>query len=203
MKLSILILTHNRPELFQRCLQSALSNIPDNVEILVNNDSFDIEEIKHTRVSYFYGKAGNLSEIYEFLADKAKGEYIYYLEDDDYLNSNFYDTVMPYLNNDYDIIGANYYPTWNDKWILPCTTSMNLEFKLDDDVFQLGQFIMKANLVKSWQFPDDSHIHNDRKLVEYILTLTDKVMNIPKIIYYQTTDGGDNISFPESSVNRA
>lgn len=44
MKLSILILTHKRPELFQRCLESALHMLPENVEIIVNNDSNDIQK---------------------------------------------------------------------------------------------------------------------------------------------------------------
>ena len=46
MMLSILILTHNRPQLFKRALTSVLNNLPDyEIEILVNNDSQDIEEI--------------------------------------------------------------------------------------------------------------------------------------------------------------
>ena len=46
MKLSILILTHNRPKLFKRCIKSVIKNLPDfDIEILVNNDSNDIEEV--------------------------------------------------------------------------------------------------------------------------------------------------------------
>ena len=55
-KLSILILTHNRPDLFQRCLHSVLSQLDDrtDVEIIVNNDSNDIREINDSRVTYYY-----------------------------------------------------------------------------------------------------------------------------------------------------
>lgn len=47
MDLSILILTHNRPKLFNRCLESLknieLNTTGINYEILVNNDS----DVKH------------------------------------------------------------------------------------------------------------------------------------------------------------
>jgi glycosyltransferase involved in cell wall biosynthesis len=55
MKLSILILTHNRPILFKRCINSVLNNLPNfDIEILVNNDSKDITEIYHDNVNIFY-----------------------------------------------------------------------------------------------------------------------------------------------------
>lgn len=84
MQMSILILTHKRPDLFNRCILSALKNIPNNIEIIVNNDSNDITEIPHPQVQYFYENPEHLSDKYKFILDKAKGEFIYYLEDDDY-----------------------------------------------------------------------------------------------------------------------
>ena len=93
MKLSILILTHNRPSLFKRCITSVLNNLPNyNIEILVNNDSNDISEVYSDKVdiSYFYKKTEKLTDIYKFLFDQSKGEYIFYLEDDDYIRSNFF-----------------------------------------------------------------------------------------------------------------
>ena len=55
MKLSILILTHNRPLLFERCINSVLNNLPNyDIEILVNNDSNDITEIHNDKVNIYY-----------------------------------------------------------------------------------------------------------------------------------------------------
>ena len=196
MTLTILILTHKRPKLFQRCLESALKNIPNNVEIIVNNDSNDIEEIQHSQVQYFYENPECLSDKYKFILDKAKGEHIYYLEDDDYLVPNFYSVVMPVLNH--DLIAGNYIPTWNNGWVLRCARSMSDGIDLQCDELQLSQFIMRRSLAQSWKFPKDSHIHNDRLLVQHVYSLASSTININKVLYYQTTDGGDNISFPES-----
>jgi hypothetical protein len=191
-------LTHKRPKLFQRCLKSALNKIPVGIEVLVLNDSGDIEEVHHDQVQYFYKTFNNLSENYKFLLERATNEFVYYLEDDDYLVDNFYEIVYDYLDIDSDIIGGNYYPIWNDDWVMKCTTTMNKGFTLDPEVFQLGQFIMRRSKANTFNFPLDSHIHNDRKLVDHILSGIVTKGNIPKVLYYQTIDGNDNISFPES-----
>ena len=206
--LSILIPSHKRPGLFQRCVKSALENFPDGaVEIIVNNDSKDITPAQHDSVQYYYESFPELSQVYEFLLSKAKGKYVYFLEDDDYLSQNFYEDVMPYLflidDESFDVLSGCYYPTWNMSWVLRCATSQMLGFRLDDETFQLGQFIMKRSTLQDFPFPHDSHIHNDRKLVDCALNNSKRVINIPKVIYYQTTDGGDNISFPETNANHA
>ena len=92
-KLTIIIPTHNRPVLFKRCLNSALKNKPESVEILVNNDSFDIEEIHHPNVKYYYKKYDNFFNCFLFLISKVKTEYFYILEDDDILSHTFYNNL--------------------------------------------------------------------------------------------------------------
>lgn len=198
MTLTILILTHKRPNLFQRCLESALKNIPNNVEIIVNNDSNDIHEIKHPQVKYFYENPEHLSDKYKFVLDKAQGDYIYYLEDDDYLNANFYDSAFEFIGT-HDFIAGNYFPMWNNGWVIRCVTSQMTGINLEGDELQLGQFIMKKSLVESWQFPKNSHIHNDKLLVKHAYAHATNPININKILFFQTTDGKDNISFPEST----
>ena len=197
-KLSILMLTHNRPALFQRAIASVLGQLPDGVEIIVNNDSNDITELQHPKVTYYYNKYENLSGIYKFLLSQAQGTHIYYLEDDDYLLDGFFETVMPLLDN--DIIAGNHYPTYNDTFIAR-TTRMFHEHKpfvLNKEDMQLSQFVMRKSLVETFVFPNDSHIHNDCRLVEHVIGQSTKIYPTAKLFFVQTTDGGDNISFPES-----
>ena len=92
MKISFLILTHNRPHLFLRCINSILQfKFSYPVEILVNNDSNDISEINipDYNIKYFYYNNPNIGYIYKLLFDQSTGEYIFFLEDDDYLSDIF------------------------------------------------------------------------------------------------------------------
>lgn len=200
-KLSILIPTHNRPLLFQRALESALSGKPDNVEIIVNNDTRDVTERKHVDVTYHYRTYKHLSSVYKFLLRQSEGQYIYFLEDDDYLKHNFYPTVMPLLEGGkYDMVAGNYYPTWNEKYVPRYSTvyNENKPFRIDSEALQLSQFVFKRDKIVDFPFPRNSHIHNDQRLVEHAVKNSDHIKTTSNVLYYQTTDGGDNISFPES-----
>ena len=206
-KLSILILTHNRPDLFQRCLHSVLSQLDDrtDVEIIVNNDSNDIREINDSRVTYYYKSFEHLSRVYEFLLHKSQGEYVYFLEDDDYLTTDFFNKV-PLEGN---LIIGNYMPC-HDKENMLQYSMMYLNEVLSEERFldkldyrrlQLGQHIFKRKTIIDFDFQDDSHIANDVLLVLHAAHNAQTVNTYNRVFYHQTQDGGDNISFPESTVN--
>jgi len=183
-------------------LTSLLKQITDDIEVIVNNDSNDITEIVHPNVTYHYRKFDNLSQIYQFLLSEATGEYVYYLEDDDYLVSDF--TSIPL---DADIIVGNYFPMYYPTYVLDCLTLYKdscptpLEFSnnLNMQHLQLSQHIFKRNCIKDFEFPMDNNVHNDINLVLHAATRASTVRTHTKVFYYQTTDGGDNISFDETT----
>jgi len=185
--ISILILTHNRPKLFERTIKSVLDNLPDYlVEILVNNDSKDIKEIEGA--TYFYEKHEDLSKTYKFLLDKATQEYVYFLEDDDYLLPNFFDN----LDFNYDINFINY----KHENIQEAITRHYREFEIEEEDFQLGQIVFKKSLIN--KFPTGNIVTNDWTLFK---SLKGSIKLIPEVLWVQTTDGKDNISFPELNVD--
>ena len=207
MKLSILILTHNRPLLFERCINSVLNNLPNyDIEILVNNDSNDITEIYNDKVNifYYYEKNKKLTDTYKFLYEQSKGEYIFYLEDDDYLKSNFF----KFLNFNYDVNFLNYLSkdiltykknlTSYYKRFFTKFKSLNKINNLSEFLniyeprdFQFSQIVFKKNGIKYW--PTEDNIFNDYKIFKSLELET--IFYISKPLWVQTTDGKDNISF--------
>jgi len=204
MKLSILILTHNRPLLFERCINSVLNNLPNyDIEILVNNDITEIYNDK-VNIFYYYEKNKKLTDTYKFLYDQSKGEYIFYLEDDDYIKSNFF----KYLNFNYDINFLNYiskdilsnkknltsyYKRFFTKF-KPLSKINNLSKFLnmyEPRDFQFSQIVFKKNGIKYW--PTEDNIFNDYKIFKSLELET--IFYISKPLWVQTTDGKDNISF--------
>ena len=207
MKLSILILTHNRPLLFERCINSVLNNLPNyDIEILVNNDSNDITEIHNDKVNiyYYYEKNKKLTDTYKFLYEKSKGEYIFYLEDDDYIKSNFFKFLnfnydvnfLNYLSKDiltYKRNLASYYKRFFNKFkslskINNLSEFLNIYEPRD---FQFSQIVFKKNGIKYW--PTEDNIFNDYKIFKSLELET--IFYISKPLWVQTTDGKDNISF--------
>jgi|APSaa5957512535_1039671.scaffolds.fasta_scaffold04508_10 glycosyltransferase involved in cell wall biosynthesis len=182
MRVSILILTHNRPLLFKRCISSVLLNKPENVEILVNNDSKDIKEI--AGATYYYKTHSDLSDTYKYLFNKASGEFIYFLEDDDYVSSDFWKILSQVKENTV----FRYIPEKSIKLYYEYFIH-NPSF---EEHFQLGQLVFKKKSLTS--FPKGNNIHNDYQLYK---SLSGSIMNDRRPIYTQTTDGNDNISFDE------
>jgi len=187
--ISILILTHNRPELFKRCLESVLlayenSNTKYPIEILVNNDSNDIKEIDNDLVKYYYESNTDLSVLYKNLFDKAKGEFIYYLEDDDYILLNFFNEIN--LNFPFNFLNFKL----SD--IREAIIEQKKEFKIpiENTHFQLSQLFFKKNLIKS--FPSGNDLHNDWKIFEQLRQ--NEIFLVKPITWVQTKDGKDNIS---------
>lgn len=205
LKLSICILTHNRPILFKRCINSILNNLPTyNIEILVNNDSNDIQEIFSDKINikYFYKKNNDLSKIYKLLFDKSSGDFIYFLEDDDYLHNIFFNYIdfkfdinyFLYTSKDhiahYGISQAINLQNLN-KHLLKEVSFNKFITHYDDTYFQLSQILFRKNIVS--KFPKGNNIKNDYKLFKSCKNSTIKY--IDKQLWVQTTDGKDNISF--------
>ena len=205
--ISILIPTHNRPLLFKRCINSVLHQNTDvEYEILVNNDSCDIEETYHDKINikYFYNHYSDLSLVYKHLFNSAKYSYIFYLEDDDYLLPNFFKHLdftvdinfceyisLPHIGENLQIalhrqkINRKYASFSDIKKFINCA---NTEY------FQLSQLCaFKKNLLDT--FPSGNHIENDLLLFKAISKNAESFNYIPKKLWVQTTHGGDNISF--------
>jgi glycosyltransferase involved in cell wall biosynthesis len=202
LKLSILILTHNRPKLFERCIRSVIDNCPNDIEIIVNNDSNDIKEIKNNNIIYYYNKF-QLTDIYKFLVQKAQGDFVYFLEDDDYLSPNFYNKIKDELKSENDLIIGKYYSCDKSKEIndnLLRIQHIKKRFNIEDEMFQLGQVIFKRDIFKDFKWFSDNNIHNDYKMTKYFLKKY-KYIELNKIFYIQTDDGKDNISFSEYQSN--
>ena len=204
--LSILILTHNRPQLFKRALTSVLNNLPDyEIEILVNNDSQDIEEIysDDVHIEYSYFTDADLSLVYKHLFDRAIGDYVFFLEDDDYINKNFFEDIdfvsdVYYLEYTSNPLMTELGPVCHYKRMTTANKQAKKETvissflqKYDDRDFQLSQLVFRKSIVGSW--PTGNDIENDKRLFESFYNGTIKCMSGHR--WVQTTDGNDNISF--------
>lgn len=104
---SIMIPTYNRPELFEKTLQSALAQTYPNVEILVNDNSTDdvtqqlMEKyIADDRVRYFRNRlAASKADNFAPFEEMAAGEYLQWCMDDDILAPEKLARMAPVLRD--------------------------------------------------------------------------------------------------------
>jgi glycosyltransferase involved in cell wall biosynthesis len=108
-KLSLCIPTYNRPEEFKRMLSGVLSQLTDEVEIVVRDDSTTLEtkdifdklvlgkDIKH---QYHAGEKIGLDAASLFLFEHARGEFVWLFSDDDELLDGGIAEVLALIESD-------------------------------------------------------------------------------------------------------
>lgn len=110
-KLSVIVPVYNVKLLLKRCLDSLLSSNVDNIEILLINDgSTDGSDIickeyekKYNNVRFLSLRNGGVSHARNVGIENAKGEFVVFVDSDDYVNPTYLNDLLAY-SNDYDYI---------------------------------------------------------------------------------------------------
>lgn len=135
-KYSVCIATYKRPDFLRKLIESLLIQKkiePGNIEIIiVDNDSNEsaktvVEKYigKHDcEIAYYIQQKKNISLTRNVALEKIRGEYIFFIDDDEYADENW---MIAHINNikKYDADAAfgkiiSYFPESTPKWIRNC-----------------------------------------------------------------------------------
>ena len=114
-KLSVIIPVYNTSKYIEKCLNSIANQTMNDIEIiLVNDGSTDnSEEViqkwinenqDKMEIKYFKKENGGLSSARNLGVVKSTGEYITFVDSDDYLNKNIYKNLEKYMDENIDLI---------------------------------------------------------------------------------------------------
>lgn len=114
MKLSIIIPIYNVENTLKRCLNSILSQDMANCEIILINDGSTDDSgniakeyaCQYDNIFYYEKSNGGLSDARNWGIERAKGEYITFVDSDDALQTNTYDQLIQILQQhpEYDML---------------------------------------------------------------------------------------------------
>ena len=101
-KLSIIVPVYNVEKYLPKCLDSTLEQSIQELQILVIDDGStdnsgaicDAYAQKDSRIQVFHKENGGLSSARNFGIEKATGEYIGFVDSDDYIDADMYATLM-------------------------------------------------------------------------------------------------------------
>lgn len=108
--ISIIITAYNAERTIERCINSILENEYNDFEIIVINDGSSdktekvIELFASDKIKYFSKKNTGVADSRNFGIEKAKGEYITFVDSDDYVSNNYFENLDKYLKQGIDII---------------------------------------------------------------------------------------------------
>lgn len=126
MKLSIIVPVYNVEAYLEKCLDSLVNQTMEDYEIIIVNDgSTDNSEdiiIKYKNkypnlIRYMSIPNGGVGNARNIGITLAKGEYITFLDSDDYVDSNAYKMLYEKISDGYDMVMTGYYIDRNGKLI--------------------------------------------------------------------------------------
>lgn len=122
--ISVVVPVYNMEKYLSRCLESLLSQTIGDMEILLIDDgSMDSSSNicksyvqRDSRVKYFYKENGGLSDARNTAIELAKGEYITFVDSDDYVHSTYLEYLLSLIEKyEADVAACVHFETTDDK----------------------------------------------------------------------------------------
>ena len=111
--LTVIVPVYNTSKHLKKCIDSILTQIDENNEILLINDGStdnseeilkEYEENNPEIIRYYKKENAGIADTRNFGISKAKGKYILFVDSDDYIKDNLIKELRPYMEKDIDLI---------------------------------------------------------------------------------------------------
>ncbi|KXT72761.1 Glycosyltransferase [Streptococcus sp. DD10] len=137
MKFSVIIPVYNVEKYIDRCLKSIISQHYNDLEIIVidngSTDSSgsicDIYASEYSNISVYHIANHGVGSARNFGLSKSRGEFVYFVDSDDYLVGNLFADFADKLVSDLDLVIFSYYNSFEEDLTEKSCTEKSLPFK--------------------------------------------------------------------------
>lgn len=203
-KVSIIIPVYNTEKHLKKCLESVTNQTEKDIEIIVINDGTtdNSESIineyinKDNSLIKYYSKANEgVAKTRNYGIEKASSDYILFVDSDDYIDERLIEKLMPYINNDIDIIKFKLKRV-DEKGnviekvegpIFGKTTGSEAFNKLYCEDVLIDSpcvYLIKRKLFTDNNFQFNRTYHEDYGLIPLIILKAQSFVSIPDYLYY-------------------
>jgi len=203
-KVSVIIPVYNSEKYLKQCLDSVVNQTLKDIEIIVVNDGSTDNSLKI--IQEYSNKYKNIKVINKqnegcYKArnvglETAKGEYIAFLDSDDYIEFNMYEKLYSKAKEtDADIVSSNYYILENNKLkIVDFYSSIKLLEKTNNKLVGAENILLDAVIWsrifkrqmlidKGIMFHSDIHTADDAFFHALTMLNANKIIYIPDVLY--------------------
>lgn len=213
MKFSVIIPTYNYSQYLHRCLASITKQKYLDCEIIIVDDgSTDntkeiVKEIQHEfpnySINYIWQKNNGLSSARNHGIKEAKGNYIWFLDADDYLSNNSLHIIDDYLDNNpnTEMLFGGYKAIYKNKTVdkYPSRLSECIYKNFKNFIkrkfrgLTIGATIIKKELTLKYSFPENVDIGEDYILFAKILGTSNQCHSLQKILVNKSRNSGTSL----------
>lgn len=211
-KFSLIIPTYNVEKYIEKCIRSIIEQNYDNYEIIIVNDgstdkSIDvINKINNKKIQIFNKKNGGLSSARNYGLTKATGDYIWFIDGDDYIEPGSLKKLNNIIQKEkYDCICFEYNIVKNDVKIPEIDKKNNYNEK-DFPLIAVSActkiFNRKFFVNNSFKFYEGI-LFEDLELIPYVLCISKNIYFLEEQLYnYVQRNGSIMNSLSEFKKNR-
>lgn len=218
---SVIVPVYKVEQYLHRCLDSILSQSYKNIEVILVDDGTPYPERsgricdeyakKDARIKVIHQQNGGLSAARNTGLDIAKGQYIYFVDSDDWIHKDLVsDNVRMLSDNDADMVCFNY-ATYEVTHELVShfeiydglSDGINLRKKLLDSEITVSVWskFFKKTIWNELRFPVGMNFE-DTYIIPDILTRTNKIVCNPNIYYYYNRANDNSITRRTDAIER-
>lgn len=199
--ISVIVPVYNVENYLRKCLESIINQTYKNLEIILIDDGStdnsgkicDEYAAKDNRIKLIHKPNGGLSDARNAGLEIAKGEYIGFVDSDDWLELNAYEIMLGAIfKNDFDIAICGYVVEFKNKKIMRALDSNTLigNEKILNTLFYNKNFpnavwckLYKREIFRKLRFPVGK-IYEDMLIKFDILKNSTKIIIISEILYH-------------------
>jgi len=193
-KVSIIVPVYNTENYIEKCLISIVNQTLEDIEIIVVNDgSTDnseniinefIEKYPY-KIKYYKKQNGGLSDARNYGLSYANGEYIGFVDSDDYIEISMYEKMYNLAKKEEaDIVECDF------EWVYPDKTKVDtgIEYKTNEDLFVHSRVmacnkIIKKDIINDITFPKGLR-YEDVEFFYKLIPNVNKISVLKEPLYY-------------------
>lgn len=224
-KISVIVPIYNVEKQLNRCVESLLRQKIQQIQIILVNDGATDNSGKIAqeyakkfpdKILYLEKENGGLSDARNYGIEHAMGEYLTFVDSDDYISDNLYEDLEKYLEQDYDMIKfkiekvdengnkilENYTPIFADK---TGEEAFEILYKSDELTEVAWGYVYKRKMwiENNFKFAKGM-FHEDFGLIPLVILKANKVASTNIMgYYYVQTSSSITRGKPETIYKRA
>ena len=219
-KVSVIVPIYNVEKYLEKCINSIISQTYSNIEIiLVNDGSTDSSELickkyenTDKRIRYYKKENGGLSSARNYGIDRAKGDYLVFVDSDDYISKEMINILLNVaISNNADIVECDFLEFFENSKIEDSNIDRTIDNKCYSSYEAISSLICNTGITpiawnkiyKRQMFNQlrykEGIYHEDEELIVKLLSRANNICKIDVPLYFYMIRNG---SITNSKFNK-
>lgn len=200
--ISVIVPVYNVEKYLNRCIESIVNQTYKNLEIILIDDGSpdncpkicDEWALKDNRVKVYHIENGGAGKARNIGMNYATGNFISFIDSDDYISIDFYKTLISLVNDKCDIVECDYTIVHDEEYNFSSSEIKNeyqiftnkeaMELHIKDKIFKqvIWNKLYKYDIIKNIKFPEGNLV-DDEFWTYQAIGSAKKLIHINKTLY--------------------